>query len=119
MTSEKKINTAVHKLQKREAWIQKLEQLLEINSLIASSLSKETVLQNILNHSKHILEAEKTSVLLVDEKINRLVFAIFSDQKDKEPLTDIHLKMGEGIAGSVWKSGQRIFISDASMDERF
>ena len=99
--------------------IDRLQQLIEINSYIANSLEKETVLKRILQQVEVLLQCESGSILLVDKDINRLRFAVMSRDDQAQALKDTTLSMGEGIAGSVWAHGMPVLISDAQRDPRF
>lgn len=96
-----------------------LRTLIEINTYIANSLEKEEVLKRILNRTKALLKCESSSILLVDRDLRRLSFAVLSEDEEGEVLKDASLRMGEGIAGTVWQSGIPIIINDAQSDPRF
>ena len=55
----------------------------------------------------------------MDNSTNELKFAILSREEDRKFLEDIRLKMGEGIAGTVWRQGKPLVIKDVSRDNRF
>ena len=97
----------------------KLRTLIEINTYIANSLEKEEVLKRILNRTKALLACESSSILLVDRDLRRLSFAVLSEDEEGELLKDTSLRMGEGIAGTVWQSGIPVIINDAQSDPRF
>jgi diguanylate cyclase (GGDEF)-like protein len=96
-----------------------LRTLIEINTYIANSLEKDEVLKRILNQTKVLLNCEMGTILLVDETLKQLNFAILSRDEDNEILKDTSLRMGEGIAGTVWQNGIPILINDAQHDPRF
>jgi diguanylate cyclase (GGDEF)-like protein len=96
-----------------------LRTLIEINTYIANSLEKEEVLKRILNQTKVLLGCERSSILLVNTVLNQLNFAILSKDEEGDILKDTSLKMGEGIAGTVWQNGLPILINDAQNDPRF
>lgn len=96
-----------------------LETLIEINTYIANSLEKEEVLKRILNQTKILLRCESSSILLVDRGLKRLNFAVLSKDEEEGILKDTGLRMGEGIAGTVWQNGIPVIINDAQNDPRF
>ena len=96
-----------------------LRTLIEINTYIANSLEKDEVLKRILNQTKVLLNCDGSSILLVDRALNRLNFAVLSRDEEGEILKDTSLRMGEGIAGTVWQNGIPILINDAQNDPRF
>lgn len=97
----------------------KLKLLIEINTFITNSLEKDEILKRILHQTKELLICESSSLLLVDKEMNRLVFAFLSKDEEGKVLKDTSLKMGEGIAGTVWANGTPILINDAQHDPRF
>ncbi|MFH0977306.1 MAG: sensor domain-containing diguanylate cyclase [Spirochaetota bacterium] len=99
--------------------IRKLKLVIEINSYITKSLEGEEVQKNILHQVKRLLHCESSSVLLVDKDLNRLKFAYLSKDEEGAQLMDLNLKMGEGIAGTVWNNGTPMIINDAKNDPRF
>lgn len=103
----------------KEPELQKLKQLIEINTYITNSLVKEEVLKRILHQVKDILKCESSSMLLADQELRILKFAIMSEDNESERLKDTGLKMGEGIAGTVWSNGMPLIINDPENDPRF
>jgi len=99
--------------------IKQLRTLIEINTYIANSLEKEEVLKRILNQTKILLYCESSSILLVDRGLKVLNFAVLSKDEEGAILKDTSLRMGEGIAGTVWQNGIPILINDAQNDPRF
>ncbi len=96
-----------------------LQTLIEINTYIANSLEKEEVLKRILNQTKILLNCESSSILLVDRGMKQLNFAVLSKDEEGDILKNASLRMGEGIAGTVWQNGIPILINDAQNDPRF
>ena len=107
------------KIETQERKIRKLESLIKVNSIIASSLTKTVVIKNILAQTKKIMNCEKSSILLVDKLTNKLKFVHLSSEEEKKYLSDIRLKKGEGIAGFVWEHGKPLLIKDVRKDHRF
>ena len=99
--------------------IRKLKLVIEINSYITKSLEGEEVQKRILQQVKRLLHCGSSSVLLVDKETNRLKFAYLSKDEEGKQLMDMNLKMGEGIAGTVWSNGNPMIINDAQDDPRF
>jgi diguanylate cyclase (GGDEF)-like protein len=102
-----------------EDTIRKLKLVIEINSYITKSLEGEEVQKRILHQVKRLLNCESSSVLLVDKEMNRLKFAYLSKDEESKHLMDMNLRLGEGIAGTVWSDGNPIIINDARNDPRF
>lgn len=73
------------------------------------------VLELILTKMRDILDADRATLYLVDEQAGELVSRISSG----EIFGSIRLKVGQGIAGQVAKTGKTIRIKDAYEDKRF
>lgn len=112
-------NKLKEEIQFSSLFLSRYRQLVEIGSIITSSLNKREVLQRIIQQIRVLLECGKSSILLVDPEKNRLVFSVVSDREEESILTGIELEPGEGIAGSVWQSGEPVLITDAALDDRF
>jgi diguanylate cyclase (GGDEF)-like protein len=98
--------------------ISKLHMLIDVNSVIVSSLDKTEVLKSILDQTKIIMDCEKSSVLLIDPEAERLYFEVVSNDEEMETLRGIRLEKGEGIAGKVWESEKLHIINEAVSDSR-
>ncbi len=99
--------------------IRKLKLVIEINTYITKSLELKEVQKGIFDQVKRLLNCDTSSVLLVDKDVNRLKFAYLSKDEEGKSLMDTSLKMGEGIAGTVWGNGTPILINDTQNDPRF
>lgn len=99
--------------------IKKLKSLIEVNSIISSTLNKKKLLKNILNQTKILMKCCKSSILLVDPTTNELKFEILSNEEEKNLLSSVRLKIGEGIAGYVWQTAKPILIKNVYEDKRF
>jgi len=98
--------------------IEKLLDLLEESFSIHSTLKTDVLLHNIMEAATRIMKSEASSLMLLDEETDELVFEVALGEK-KELLGKIRIKNGEGIAGQVAKSGVPILVNDVSSDTRF
>lgn len=89
---------------------QRLELLLEVGRLLASKLEISELLITILDLAKRIVNAERASLLLLDEATQELYFDVA--QGLGEQASRVRLKLGQGIAGSVAKSQLPEIIND-------
>lgn len=64
----------------------------------------------------HLINAERASLMLVDEANQELVIRV---SQDLSVLSDVRIPLGKGIAGAAAQSGQTIRIDDAYSDPRF
>jgi GGDEF domain-containing protein len=90
----------------------------EIAKLITSSLEVTEVIDAIMNEVNLYFHPENWSLLRLDQSTKTLFFAV-SDGINKDLLKNIHLNLGEGIAGQVAKSGKPRIVPDAASDSHF
>jgi serine phosphatase RsbU (regulator of sigma subunit)/putative methionine-R-sulfoxide reductase with GAF domain len=93
-------------------------QLFDVSLEMNSTIRKQDLLQRIMDTSARIMNAEASSVILVDPETGELFFELATGEKGEE-LREIRLKMGEGIAGWVAENGRPLKIDDASKDPRW
>lgn len=98
--------------------IKELETLNEIVRAINSSLKHEEILQIIMKKTANLIEAEGWSVLLLDEEKKELVFEAAAGEAGRK-LIGMRLKLNQGIAGWVARTGKSLIVSDVSKDPRF
>jgi adenylate cyclase len=89
--------------------------LLETTSAIASQLNLDSLLQQIMDASSDLLNAERSTLFLYDPEKNLLWSRVAQGIVDMT----IELKPGEGIAGSVFQTGQPEIIAAPYQDLRF
>lgn len=101
--------------------IKKLEQLntlIELSSLINSTLDTNEIRKRTIEAAVKLLDAETGSLLLIDTETGELFFEVALGEKG-DMLKKIRLRKGEGIAGWVAESGESIIIHDVQSDPRF
>ncbi len=89
-----------------------------IGKLITSSLEIHQVIDGVMSEIKQFFDPEHWSLLRLDHTSGELYF-IYIQGNDIERLRQFRLKPGEGIAGTVAKTGESIFVPDARFDPRF
>jgi diguanylate cyclase (GGDEF)-like protein len=109
----------ISELERAAEYVAKLETLIEINTYITNSLEKEEVLQRIFSQIRLLLGCELSSIQLVDHELGVLKFSLLSNEEHAHLLKDASLRMGEGIAGTVWQNGIPIIMNDVPNDPRF
>ncbi len=97
---------------------QKLSRLLEVSRILTATLELEDLLRIIMEEATRVVEAEASSLLLLDEEKGELIFDLALGEKG-EKLKEIRLKLGEGVAGWVAQSGEPLLINDVEKDSRF
>jgi Nif-specific regulatory protein len=98
---------------------ERLQTLIEINSLINSEVQDgKTLLTRILESATRLTGGEASSLLLVNREDGRLYFEIALGTKGRE-VQQYSLRMGEGIAGWVAENRTSLVVNDVDRDERF
>jgi Nif-specific regulatory protein len=97
----------------------KFETLIEINALINSEYyDGKELLKTIIESATRLMEAEASSLLLVNPENNKLYFEISLGTKGPE-VQRFSLNMGEGIAGWVAANNRSLIVNDVESDSRF
>lgn len=89
--------------------------LQEVAAAISSELNLKPLLEKIMQAVTMILDADRATLFLHDEKTNELWSQVALGLNDQEIRFPAHL----GIAGKVFTSGETINIPDAYADARF
>ena len=96
----------------------RLHSLMELCSLINSSLNPSDVRKMAIEKIPGSVDADAASLLLLDGATGELYFEAASGSKGAS-LTQIRLKPGEGVAGWVARKGGALIIDDVRNDRRF
>ncbi len=107
------------KVETREAlYRRELATILRSSALINSSLNFEQVLDNTMKWAEEFMGAEASTVYELEDRSNELVVRLARGEK-KGSVERITLKVGEGIAGTVVKTGKPMVIQDVSQEKKF
>ncbi len=94
---------------------EKLRALQDIGSALGSTLDLNELLEMVLDRMCEVMAADRSTLYLIDEGSGELSAKV----KQGEDIHEIRLRIGEGLAGSVAKSGKSLNIKDAYLDPRF
>ncbi|TGN08178.1 SpoIIE family protein phosphatase [Leptospira ilyithenensis] len=94
-----------------------LEEIIRVSVLINSSLDLKKVLEMVMESAKSVFRTEASSLLLLDEKKEFLLFNTVTGEK-KEEISKLKVPVGQGIAGTVAITKQPMIINDAQNDPR-
>ncbi|MEN2984675.1 MAG: HD domain-containing phosphohydrolase [Dictyoglomaceae bacterium] len=108
----------VNRIINLEERIKELNILQEIGFQINSTFKLKDLLNLIMTLSKETLEAEASSLMLLDEKTNDLTFEIALGEKG-DVIKKFRIPLGEGIAGWVAKTGEPLIANNVEEDPRF
>jgi sigma-B regulation protein RsbU (phosphoserine phosphatase) len=102
-----------------EKRLQKLKNLLYVNTYISSELDFKKLLKISMETVKEVMEAEASSLLVYDKEKNKIVFKVVLGDKSNIIEEKYRLKIGQGIAGWVAKERKPTIVNDVSKDSRF
>jgi len=91
---------------------------VETSKLLNSTLNLDELLDLVLDLSARIMEAQASSLLLVDEKSGSLKLHV-SPEERAEGKRELEIKMGEGIAGWVAEHIQPVVSNRVKDDRRY
>ncbi|MBI3920837.1 MAG: GAF domain-containing protein [Armatimonadetes bacterium] len=98
--------------------IEELTTLVGVSSMITSELDLDQLLTTIMDLTCHVMKAEASSLMLLDEETNELTFRVALGEKGEE-VKQFRVKVGEGIAGWVAENRQSLLVEDVYRDPRF
>lgn len=109
-----------HQKEERQASYARSEvrALLEMCKLMSSSFDRDKILAEIMRITTELLYAEGSSIILLDEEKDEMIFHITTGEKSEE-LKKIRLKKGEGIAGHVFSTKTPIIVNNPLRDPNF
>jgi sigma-B regulation protein RsbU (phosphoserine phosphatase) len=102
-----------------ELKIKRLSTLIEVNGIISSSLDLDDILEKVMAISKQVMNADASSLMLIDERTNELMYEVALGAVGEKLKQEFRLKMGQGIAGSVAQEGKPLLLEDAYDHPRF
>ena len=94
-------------------------------SIFQDIVSMDTVIMKIMNYAQSLVDADRTSLFLVDSKTDELYARIFDvggspEESMSENLKkEIRFPKSKGVAGYVATSGETLNITEAYNDQRF
>ena len=89
--------------------------LREVGLALGTTLDLDQLLELILQKINEAVEADRSTLYLLDERRHELVSRIVQG----DDVQQIRLKVGQGIAGSVAQTGKTLLVNDPYKDARF
>jgi signal transduction histidine kinase/putative methionine-R-sulfoxide reductase with GAF domain len=89
--------------------------LREVGNALGEMRDLDDLLELILSHLAQLVEADRATLYLLDERQGELISRIVVGQQ----VRSIRMKVGHGIAGCVAQTGVPIRVGDAYQDDRF
>ncbi len=96
----------------------RLHRLVEISGLLNSTLKLEELLGLILSSAAELLDAETSSLFLLDEETGELTVEAAAGQPAEDVMKQ-RVPAGAGIAGWVVANGEPAIVEDPTADPRF
>lgn len=96
----------------------KYKKIIDIMNKINSSMNLQELLSTIMDSAMDLLDSEGASLLLLDKERDELIFDVVISDKG-EIIKGNTLKVGQGIAGEVARTGASIVSNDVTVDTRF
>lgn len=97
--------------------IVRLSRLVEVSVTLNSTLEPEPLLQFLIRSAADLLDSEAASILLFDEKTQRLYFAA-STGADPAELRKIPVPLEGSIAGTIYRDDSPLIINEVAADPR-
>jgi GAF domain-containing protein len=95
-----------------------LNRLIQVTTVLNSTLNLQDLLQLIMDSATDLLNAETSSLMLVDEETGELTFDVATGEPGRE-VVKYRVPPGQGIAGWVVQNAQPLQIDDPKSDPRF
>jgi HD-GYP domain-containing protein (c-di-GMP phosphodiesterase class II) len=95
----------------------RLEALVSIIAQISSTLDRDRILTLIIENARQLLNAEASSLFLLDEASGDLILYITRDVH-KTQLPPTRIPAGKGIIGYVVQTGETVLVEDVDKDSR-
>lgn len=106
------------KLSQLKGTVKRLETLVDTSMVFSSILDLGELINTVLRKAEEVMQAEASSVFLIDEKTNELYFITARGEKGKEA-KEIRVPMGTGIVGWVAERGYSLLVPDVTKDKRW
>lgn len=103
--------------QRPPSTVQELNAMRTVSEVMTSNINLDDLLNLIINKLTTTINADRGTLFLVDEERGELWSRVLLEEVG--PLSEIRVKIGEGISGLVAATGQVLNIPDAYADPRF
>ena len=122
MEEEPRVTVLEDYLRGIEKKVDNLKVLIEVSSLISSTLDLNDLMPLVMEKAKNVMDAEACSILFYNQETNKLEFEVaMCDENSKSDILKktVTLEMGQGIAGWVAENRKALVIEDVTKDSRF
>lgn len=102
----------------KERRMSELNTLFAISNAVNLFTDSEELLKFVLTHAIEVLEAERGSIMLLDDQTDELVVKVASGGRYRA-FTSTPVRLGHGVCGQVALDGIGIICNDGFKDTRF
>jgi len=95
-----------------------MDALVELSSMINSSLDIVEVLSHAMRFVEEVIGTEGSSIFEIDNTTHELFFRVLGGH-EAHTMREVRMKMGEGVAGWVARTGEAVIVPDTEKDHRF
>ncbi len=95
-----------------------IDRIKEISAWISSVHDLDQLLELIIETATQMMNAKASSLMLVDQKSNKLYFKVATGEK-KHDVKKFEVDIGQGIAAFVAQEGEPLLIPDVRKDTRW
>lgn len=96
---------------------ERLRMIVEVRDRIGSTLDREQILDLIIDYARRLLNAEASSLFLVDQATGDIVL-LNTSGSSRANLGHVRIPAGKGIIGHVIDTGETVVVADAKADPR-
>ncbi len=104
--------------EQKESRMKELNTLFEISNAVNLFTNSEELLKFILSHAIEILQAERGSIMLLDDQTDELVIKVATGGRYRA-ISSNPIKLGAGVCGKVAFDGIGIICNEGFKDSRF
>lgn len=110
-------NMTIENIEQKESFLsaEQFEMVIKALQLVNANVKKDDVLKNIVDVAVNLTNADRGTLYLVDKETNE----IWSKVLIGGEVSEIRLKIGDGLSGWVAETGETLNIKDVNEDERF
>ena len=102
----------------KESRMKELKALFEISNAVNLFTNSEDLLKFVLSHAIEILQAERGSIMLLDDQTDELVIKVATGGRYRA-ISSNPIKLGSGVCGKVALEGNGIISNEGFKDSRF
>lgn len=97
---------------------EQLRTLLGVSSALNSTINLVDLLTLIMESANEVVDAEASSLMILDERTGELAFSVPTGPKKSE-MKEVRIATDKGIAGWVFTHNEPLLIPDVTRDARF